>query len=71
MTTGRLKGAAEELQTKWNTDERWANIERTYTAEDVIKLRGSVQEEFTSPRSAPSACGTCCTPRTTSTPWAR
>jgi len=47
MTTGRLKGAAEELQTAWNTDERWANIERTYTAEDVIKLRGSVQEEFT------------------------
>ncbi|GAA3206890.1 isocitrate lyase [Actinocorallia longicatena] len=47
MTDGRLKGAAEELQNQWNTDERWNGIERTYTAEDVIRLRGSVQVEHT------------------------
>ncbi|GLW09311.1 isocitrate lyase [Microtetraspora sp. NBRC 13810] len=43
----RLKGAAEELRREWETDPRWAGIERTFTAEDVIRLRGSVQEEHT------------------------
>ncbi|RBQ19085.1 isocitrate lyase [Spongiactinospora rosea] len=43
----RLKGAAEELRHEWETDPRWAGVERTYTAEDVIRLRGSVQEEHT------------------------
>ncbi|XVQ15139.1 isocitrate lyase [Spirillospora sp. CA-255316] len=47
MSDSRLKGAAEELQRQWETDERWKGIERTYTAEDVIRLRGSVQEEHT------------------------
>jgi isocitrate/methylisocitrate lyase len=51
MTTRRLKGAldgaAEELRRQWNNEPRWAGIERTYSAEDVIKLRGSVQEEHT------------------------
>ncbi|SEF61029.1 isocitrate lyase [Thermomonospora echinospora] len=47
MTDSRLKGAAEELQRQWDTDPRWKGIERTYTAEDVVRLRGSVQEEFT------------------------
>ncbi|MEV0588787.1 isocitrate lyase [Nonomuraea sp. NPDC050310] len=43
----RLKGAAEQLQQEWDTDPRWKGVERTYTAEDVVKLRGSVQEEPT------------------------
>ncbi|TDE26752.1 isocitrate lyase [Nonomuraea mesophila] len=43
----RLKGAAEQLQDEWDHDPRWAGIERTYTAEDVIRLRGSIQEEHT------------------------
>jgi isocitrate lyase len=47
MSDRRLKGAAEELQHQWETDPRWANIDRDYTAEDVIRLRGSVQEEHT------------------------
>jgi isocitrate lyase len=47
MTDRRLKGAAKELQQQWETDARWANIERDYTAEDVVRLRGSVQEEYT------------------------
>jgi isocitrate lyase len=38
---------ADELRTAWVTDPRWAGIERTYTAEDVVRLRGSVQEEHT------------------------
>ncbi|GII85050.1 isocitrate lyase [Sphaerisporangium siamense] len=45
--TNRLKGAAEELRREWESDPRWKNVERTYTAEDVVRLRGSVQEEHT------------------------
>jgi isocitrate lyase len=47
MSDRRLKGAAEELQHEWKTGARWTNIARDYTAEDVIRLRGSVQEEHT------------------------
>ncbi|HEY8478411.1 MAG TPA: isocitrate lyase [Spirillospora sp.] len=47
MSDSRLKGAAEELQRQWETDPRWKGIERTYTAEDVVRIRGSVQEEHT------------------------
>jgi isocitrate lyase len=43
----RLKGAAEQLQDEWDNDPRWTGVERTYSAEDVIRLRGSVQEEHT------------------------
>jgi isocitrate lyase len=38
---------AANLQSQWETDPRWATIERTYTAQDVIRLRGSVVEEHT------------------------
>jgi isocitrate lyase len=36
-----------ELQGNWATDPRWKGIERSYSAEDVIRLRGSVQVEYT------------------------
>ncbi|OEV31305.1 Isocitrate lyase [Streptomyces nanshensis] len=39
--------AAERLAHRWAADPRWQNTERTYTAEDVIRLSGSVQEEHT------------------------
>ncbi|GAB3488467.1 isocitrate lyase [Flexivirga lutea] len=35
------------LQNDWHTNPRWAGVKRDYTAGDVIKLRGTVQEEFT------------------------
>jgi isocitrate lyase len=38
---------AANLRKEWETDPRWANITRNYTAEDVIRLRGSVTEEQT------------------------
>lgn len=47
MSDSRLKGAADELQRQWETDPRWKGVERTYTAEDVVRIRGSVQEEHT------------------------
>jgi isocitrate lyase len=36
-----------ELQQSWAADSRWDRTERTYTAADVVRLRGSVQEEHT------------------------
>jgi isocitrate lyase len=47
MSDSRLKGAAEELQRQWESDARWKGVERTYTAEEVVRIRGSVQEEHT------------------------
>jgi isocitrate lyase len=38
---------AEILRHEWATDTRWAGVERSYTADDVARLRGSVQEEHT------------------------
>jgi isocitrate lyase len=39
--------AAATFQQEWATDPRWAGVERSYSAEDVVRLRGSVQEEHT------------------------
>ncbi|MNK82234.1 Isocitrate lyase [compost metagenome] len=36
---------AEQIQHEWNTDPRWAGITRNYTAEDVVRLRGTVHVE--------------------------
>ena len=45
--TTHTPASAEQLQHDWDNNPRWAGIERTYTAEDVVKLRGRVQEEHT------------------------
>ncbi|MEQ6897735.1 isocitrate lyase [Microbacterium sp. KR10-403] len=47
LRAGDQVQTAAELQEIWDTDPRWDGIERTYTAEDVIRLRGSVREEST------------------------
>jgi len=36
---------AEQIQHEWNTDPRWAGITRNYTAEDVVRLRGTIPVE--------------------------
>jgi isocitrate lyase len=43
----KIESQATALHREWATDSRWADIERTYSATDVVKLRGSVQEEQT------------------------
>jgi isocitrate lyase len=43
MTNSRV----EQLQESWEMDSRWKGITRPYTAEDVIKLRGSIDIEHT------------------------
>src|SRR5690349_488889 len=39
--------AATALVAEWSADPRWAGVLRSYSADDVIRLRGSVQEEHT------------------------
>ena len=43
---------AERLQADWQSSPRWAGIERPYSAEEVIGLRGSVRIEYTVARLA-------------------
>ncbi len=38
---------AATLQQQWENDPRWANVRRDYSAADVLRLRGTVQEEHT------------------------
>jgi len=38
---------ANKLQKEWSESTRWKNIKRGYSAEDVVKLRGSIQVEHT------------------------
>src|SRR5436305_3537272 len=38
---------ADALQKEWDTNPRWKGLNRNYTAADVVRLRGSVQEEHT------------------------
>ena len=46
-TTTKRAAAARQLQMEWNSNRRWSGIERPYTPDDVVKLRGSVQVEYT------------------------
>src|SRR5512146_1919300 len=45
MTARKLE--AQRLQKEWNENPRWKGIKRGYTADDVVRLRGSVQIEHT------------------------
>ncbi|GAA1714042.1 isocitrate lyase [Propioniferax innocua] len=37
----------EQIQQDWDSNPRWANVKRDYSAQDVVNLRGTVQEEHT------------------------
>lgn len=43
MTDSRV----QQLQESWEKDSRWKGITRPYSADDVIKLRGSIDIEYT------------------------
>jgi isocitrate lyase len=38
---------AQQLQQQWETDPRWKGIKRSYSADDVVRLRGSLPVEHT------------------------
>ena len=42
-----LKQQVELLQNDWDTNDRWKYVKRPYSAENVVKLRGSLQAEYT------------------------
>ncbi|OQO92168.1 isocitrate lyase [Saccharomonospora piscinae] len=50
-TTGtqsnRLQQDAAALEQEWKNNPRWRDVKRSYSAADVVKLRGSVVEEHT------------------------
>ena len=46
-TDAQIARDAEALQRTWETDPRWTAITRAYTAEEVIRLRGSFVVEQT------------------------
>ena len=37
----------EQIQKDWDTNPRWKGVTRTYSAEDVVALQGTVVEEHT------------------------
>jgi isocitrate lyase len=37
----------EALEKDWATNPRWKGVKRGYTAADVVRLRGSMQPEYT------------------------
>ena len=43
----RIQAEADQLQARWTSDPRWRGVERTYTADQVVRLRGSVTPEHT------------------------
>ncbi|HEX5723817.1 MAG TPA: isocitrate lyase [Longimicrobiaceae bacterium] len=47
MPRESFAGQVRELDIRWLTDPRWQGVRRTYTAEEVVKLRGSVGVEHT------------------------
>src|SRR5580700_8272461 len=47
MSMETISQQAANLRESWETDQRWAGIRRDYSAQDVIRLRGSVVEEHT------------------------
>ncbi|HEY8341195.1 MAG TPA: isocitrate lyase [Egibacteraceae bacterium] len=47
MGTADLSSRAAALTRAWETDPRWEGVRRDYTAEDVLRLRGSIEVEHT------------------------
>lgn len=37
----------KKLEREWATDPRWVNVKRDYSAADVVRLGGSIKEEYT------------------------
>src|SRR3981189_3412969 len=45
MSLQRTLPTAEELRGMWRDSSRWRGIERPYSAEDVVRLRGTIAVE--------------------------
>ena len=49
-TEARIRRDSDELERRWETQPRWNGIERNYSAEEVVRLRGSFNVEHTMAR---------------------
>src|SRR5271165_4820354 len=47
MSSPNANGASNKPNPDWSSNPRWAGITRTYSYGDVLRLRGSVQIEYT------------------------
>lgn len=47
----RIAEEAAALQRDWDTNPRWEGVQRDYTAEDVVRLRGSIRKDHALARS--------------------
>lgn len=47
MTKVNIQEEAKKLQAQWDNDPRWTGVTRPYSAEEVVKLQGSVVVEHT------------------------
>ena len=47
LGTHTALSTAEDIALDWATSPRWHGISRTYSADDIVRLRGTVQEEHT------------------------
>jgi isocitrate lyase len=45
--TPRQQAQTDQLAAQWAADPRWNGVTRSHTAADVVRLRGSIQEEHT------------------------
>src|SRR3954462_2052330 len=43
----RIQAEADQLDARWRDEARWHGLERSYTAVDVVRLRGSLVPEHT------------------------
>jgi isocitrate lyase len=42
----QIRDEAAQLQRRWDDDERWRAVTRPYTAEEVVRLRGRIRNDF-------------------------
>src|SRR5271156_2127246 len=47
MSSPNANGASNRIDPDWSSNPRWSGITRTYSCADVLRLRGSVQIEYT------------------------
>ena len=48
----RIAAEAADLRRRWDSDERWRGITRPYTAEEVVRLRGRIRNDFSFAKTA-------------------
>jgi isocitrate lyase len=46
-TNPKFQEAVKQLEQEWRDSPRWKNVKRRYKAADVVRLRGSLQIEYT------------------------